>query len=78
MIGKKTVCIKFGNETNIGEHVSIDFLYNGQSVRLLGNFIDSILSDSLDCGYKRSMFMGYVNKLISKFGPLPPDILILI
>ena len=33
---------------------------------------DSTLSDSLDCRYKRSMFIGYVNKLISKFGNLQP------
>ena len=47
-----------------------------ESVRHLGNFVDSTLSDSLDCRYKRSMFIGYVNKLISKFGHLQPHILI--
>ena len=45
-------------------------------MRHLGNFVDSTLSDSLDCRYKRSMFIGYVNKLISKFGHLQPHILI--
>ena len=45
-------------------------------VRHLGNFVDSTLSDSLDCRYNRLMFIGYVNKLISKFGHLQPHILI--
>ena len=45
-------------------------------MRHLGNFVDSTLSDSLDCRYKRSMFIGYVNKLISKFGHLQPHIVI--
>ena len=47
-----------------------------ESVRHLGNFVDSTLSHSLDCRYKRSMFIGYVNKLIIKFGHLQPHILI--
>ena len=38
------------------------------NLRHLGNFVDVALSDSLDCRCKRSMFIGYVNKLISKFG----------
>ena len=47
-----------------------------ESVRHIGIFVDSTLSDSLDCRYKRSMFIGYVNKLISKFGHLQPHILL--
>ena len=47
-----------------------------ESVRHLGNFVDSTLSGSLDCRYTRSMFIGYVIKLISKFGHLQPHILI--
>ena len=46
------------------------------NVRHLGNFVDVALSDSLDCRYKRSMFIGYVNKLISKFGHLQPNVLL--
>ena len=38
-------------------------------------FVDATLSDSVDCRYKRSMFIGYVNKLISKFGHLQPNVL---
>ena len=51
---KKTVCIKFGSKIHIDEHVSM----NGftvqwpESVRHLGNFVDSTLSDSFDCRYK--------------------------
>ena len=65
---KKTVCIKFGSEIHIDEHGSM----NGftvqwtESVRHLDNFVDSTLSDLLDCRYKQSMFIGYVNKPISK------------
>ena len=44
------------------------------NVKLLGNFVDATLSDSLDCRYKRLMFIGYVNKLISKFGHLQPKV----
>ena len=46
------------------------------NVRHLSNFVDVAQSDSLDCGYKRSMFIGYVNKLISKFGHLQPKVLL--
>ena len=46
------------------------------NVRYLGNFVDVTLSDSLDCRCKRSMFIGYVNKLISKFGHLQPKVLL--
>ena len=69
---KKTVCIQFGSKINIDKHVSM----NGFAVRHLGNFVDSTVSDSLDCRYKRSMLIGYINKRISKFGHLQPHILI--
>ena len=75
---KKTVCIKFGSKIHIDEHVSMNrfTVQWSESVRHLGNFVDSTLSDSLDCRYKQSMFIGYVNKLISKLGHLQPHILI--
>ena len=53
---KKTVCIKFGNKINIDEHWSSINRFPVQwseSVRHLGNFVDSTLSDTLDCRYKR-------------------------
>ena len=67
-----TVYIKYGHKVKLNEHV----VMNGNiiewvdNVRHIGNFVDATLSDSLDCRYKRSMFIGYVNKLISKFGHL--------
>ena len=70
--------IKFGSKIHNDEHVSMNgfTVQWSESVRHLGNFVDSTLSDSLDCRYKRSMFIGYVNKLMSKFGHLQPHILI--
>ena len=69
---------KILKQINIDEHVSINGfpVQWSESVRHLGNIVDSTQSDSLDCRYKRSMFIGYVNKLISKFGHLQPHILI--
>ena len=60
------MCIKFGSKINIDEHVSMNgfTVQWSESVRYPDNFVDSTLSDSLDCKYKRSMFIGYVNKLI--------------
>ena len=72
------MCIQYVSKINIYEHVSINgfTVQWSDSVRHLGNLVDSTLSDSLDCRYKRSMFIRYVNKLISKFGHLQPHILI--
>ena len=66
---KKTVCIKCRSKIKIDEHVSMSGfpVQWSDSVRHLGNLVDSTLSDSLDCRYKPSMFIGYVNKFISKF-----------
>ena len=75
----KNVCIKYGDKVELNEHV----VMNGNIIewadndRHLGNFVDATLSDSLDCRYKRSMFIGYVNKLISKFGHLQPKVLLI-
>ena len=54
----------------------MDFLYNGQRVRDTLATMLTTLSDSLACRYKRSMFIGYVNNCISKFGHFQPHILI--
>ena len=43
--------------------------------RTMLDIVDVALSYSLDCRYKCSMFIGYVNKLISKFGHLQPNVL---
>ena len=62
----------------MGEYVPINGfpVQWSENVRYLGNLVDSTLSDSLDCRYTRSMFIGYANKYISKFDHLRPHILI--
>ena len=51
---KKTVCIKFGNERE------------GSSS--IGNIIDNLdCTELADCVFKKSMCIGYVNKLRSNF-----------
>ena len=74
----KTVCIKYGDKVELNEHVVMNgnIIEWADNVRHLGNFVDATLSDSVDCRYKRSMFIGYVNKLISKFGYLQPKVLL--
>ena len=75
---KKTVCIKFGDKVNEFENVYMNntLVQWANEVKHLGNIVQSTLSDDGDCRFKRSMFIGYVNKLISKFGHLQPDVLI--
>ena len=75
---KKTVCIKFGDKVNEFENVDMNntLVQWANEVKDLGNNVQSSLSDDRDCRFKRSMFFGYVNKLISKFGHLQPDVLI--
>ena len=77
LILKKTVCIKFGDKVNEFEHVYMNntLVQWANEVKHLGNIVQSSLSDDGDCGLS-SMFIGYVNKLISKFGHLQPDVLI--
>ena len=56
---KKSACIKFGSQINIDEHMSINGfpIQWSESVSHFGNFVNTILSDSLDCKYTRSMFI---------------------
>ena len=58
------MCIKYGDKVELNEHVVMNgnIIECADNVRHLGNFVDLTLSDSLDCRYKRSMFIGYVNK----------------
>ena len=73
-----TVCIKYGDKVELNEHVVMNgnIIEWADNVRHLGNFVDATLSDSVDCRFKRSMFIGYVNKLISKFAHLQPKLLL--
>ena len=75
---KKTVCIKFGNEVIRNEAA---FLNNqplkwNEKVRHLGNIIDKDCTELADCVFKKSMFIGYVNKLRSNFRHLQTHVLI--
>ena len=74
----QTVCIKYGDKVQVYEHVVINgnIIEWADNVRHLGNFVDVTLSDSLACRYKRSMSLGYVNKLISKFGHMQPKVVL--
>ena len=44
-------------------------------VRHLGNIIDRDCNEVNDCTFKKSMFIGYVNKLRSSFGKMQPSVL---
>ena len=74
----KTVGIPYRDKVQLNEHV----VMNGETIewsdnaRHLGNFVDGTLSDSLDCRYKHSMFIGYIIQLISMFGHLQPKVLL--
>ena len=63
----KTVCIKYGDKVELNEHVVMNgnVIEWADNVRHLGNFVEVTPSDSLDCRYKRTLFIGYVNKLIT-------------
>ena len=58
----QTVCIKYGDKVELNEHVVMNgnIIDWADNIRHLGNLVDATLSDSLDCRYKRSMFIGYV------------------
>ena len=74
----KTLGIKYVDKVELNEYVVMNgnIIEWADNVRHLGNFVVVTLSDSVDCRYKRSMFNGYVNKFISKFGHLQPKVLL--
>ena len=74
----KTVGIIYVDMVELIKYVvmNVNIIEWADNVRHIGNFVDATLSDSVDCRYKRSMFIGYVNKLISKFGHLQPNVLL--
>ena len=45
------------------------------SVKHLGNYVNSDMTDKTDCDMKCSSFIGYVNKLKANFGYLQPFLL---
>ena len=46
-----------------------------QKVRHLDNIIDKDCTELADCAFKKSMFIGYVNKLRNNFRHLQPLVL---
>ena len=76
---KTNFCIKFGDNVNDYEHAyrnNTSVQWYNEEVKHLGNIVQCSPSDAADCRFKRSIFIGYVDKLISKFGHLQPDVLI--
>ena len=74
---KKSLAIKYGKEVNNTEYVLLgqDRINWVDSVRHLGNYFNTQLSDITDCMVKRSTFIGSVNKLMANFGHLQAHVL---
>ena len=75
---KKNICIKFGDKHITPEKAFLnsECLSWTDNIRHLGNYIDCSNRDIVDCGIKKGMFIGYVNKLRSNYDTLQPHILI--
>ena len=75
---KKTVCIKFGKEIVKNEKAMLDthVLKWLDKVKHLGNFNNTDCNEITDCNFKKSLFIGYLNKLGSNFGKLQSKVLI--
>ena len=74
---KKSLAIKYGNEVIGTEYVLLgqNIINWVDSVKHLGNYFNTQLSDSNDC-MQRSTFIGSVNKLLANFGHLQVSVLI--
>ena len=57
--------LQFSDKVNEFENVYMNntLVQWANEVKHLGNIVQSSLSDDGDCRFKRSMFIGYVNKL---------------
>ena len=75
---KKTVCIKFGREIVKNKKAMLDThaLKWMDKVKHHGNYINKDCNEIPDCNFKKSLFIGYVNKLRSNFGMLQSNVLI--
>ena len=73
----KSLANKYGNEVNDTEYVLLgqNRINWVDSVKHLGNYFNTQLSDSTDCMMKRSTFIGSVNKLMANFGHLQAPVL---
>ena len=74
---KKTVCIKFAVIVVRNEEAYLNSqpLLWMDKVRHLGNIIDKDYNEVYYCTFKKSMFIGYVNKLRSNFGKMQPSVI---
>ena len=74
---KKTVCIKFGEQTRQYETIKLNnkTITWVDSIKHLGNYFDTTMSDKTDCQSKISAFIGSVNKLKVNFGHLQGSVL---
>ena len=74
---KKSLAIKYGKEVNNTEYVLLgqNRINWVDSVKHLGNYFKTQLSDVSDCMMKRSTFIGSVNKLMTNFGHLHAHVL---
>ena len=66
------MCIKFGEKIKPCEIAKLDGnkISWVDSIKHLGNYLDTTLNDEYDCRSKTSAFIGYVNKLNVNFGHL--------
>ena len=74
---KTTVCIKFGEQTRQYETIKLNnkTITWVDSIKHLGNYFDTTMSDKTDCQSKISAFIGSVNKLKVNFGHLQGRVL---
>ena len=74
---KKSFCIKFGDPINTYEQVFLNStkIRWVDQIRHLGNYIDLKMNDEIDCRYKKSVFIGHVNKLVVNFSHLQVPVL---
>ena len=66
---KKTVCTKFGKEIVKNEKALLNthVLKWVDKVKHLGNYMKKGCNEVTDCNFKKSLFIGYVNKLRSNW-----------
>ena len=74
---KKTVCIKFCEQTRQYKTIKLNnkIITWVDSIKHLGNYFDTTISDKMDCQYNRSAFIGSVNKSKVNFGHLQGNVL---
>ena len=73
---KKTMCIKYSEPFKDSEKIILDRvqLKYYETVRHLGNFFNSDNNGTSDINYTCSSFMGYLNKMMSHYSHLQPDV----